>query len=170
MAGTELPRRIERLIEPSLTAMGYEIVRIRWTGEGHRKLQIMAERTDGRPMDVDDCATISRQISPLLDVADPIQGTYELEVSSPGIDRPLVRPKDFERFAGFEAKIRTLRPIDGRRRFRGRLAGFSNGRVSIITEAGEAEVPIEEIENAKLVLTDELLAATRTGTDESPNS
>jgi len=146
-----MPRRIERLIEPSLREMGYEIVRVHWGGAKHPHLQIMAERIDRRPMSVRDCEAISRQISPLLDVEDPIQGRYSLEVSTPGTDRPLVRLRDFERFVGFETKIKTVRPINGRRRFRGRLDEVIGETVRIVTPEGEALVPFAEIEKAKLV-------------------
>jgi ribosome maturation factor RimP len=109
-------------------------------------------------MTVDDCADISRSVSALLDVADPIASAYTLEVSSPGIDRPLVRPEDYDRFAGFEARIEVSRPISGRKRFRGRLLGRSGDTVRLIAEAGEVEVPLSAIARAKLVLTDDLLA------------
>jgi ribosome maturation factor RimP len=151
---------IARLVEPTLKAMGYELVRVQFSGASHRPtLQIMAERQDRRPMAVEDCTEISRMISALLDVEDPVPGAYELEVSSPGIDRPLLRPSDFERFAGFEARLELRQPIEGRRRFRGRLAGLAEGCVRLVEPAGEYSLPIEEISKAKLVLTDELIAA-----------
>jgi len=108
---------------------------------------------------LDDCADVSRTISALLDVEDPISGPYTLEVSSPGLDRPLVKERDFMRFAGFEARIETRHPIDGRRRFRGKLEGMAEGVVRIAIESGTAEVPFQDIERAKLVMTDELLRA-----------
>ena len=150
---------IERLVEPSLDAMGYELVRVRVTGGGRSTLQIMAERKDRLEMTVENCAEISRNLSALLDVEDPIPEAYALEVSSPGIDRPLMRLQDYERFAGFEARIETKRPHDGRRKFTGRLAGVRGERVAIGGETGEAEIPFDEIERANLVLTDELIAA-----------
>lgn len=151
---------IERLIAPALQEMGYALVRVRLTGSGRRILQVMAERVDGGAMAVKDCAEISRALSALLDVEDPIEGAYDLEVSSPGIDRPLIRLADFERFAGFEAKIETTEPIDGRKRFGGRLGGVSEGRVRIeLGDDGVAELPFEAIREAKLVLTEELIAA-----------
>ncbi len=150
---------IERLVEPPLDAMGYELVRVRVTGGGHPTLQVMAERKDRREMTVEDCAEISRNLSALLDVEDPIPEAYALEVSSPGIDRPLMRLQDYERFAGFEARIETKRPRDGRRKFTGRLAGVRGQCVAIGGETGEAEIPFDEIERAKLMLTDELIAA-----------
>ena len=118
------PNEIARIIEPSLDAMGYRLVRLMQTGGLRRPtLQVMAERRDEEPMTVEDCAEISRAVSALLDVADPIAGAYMLEVSSPGIDRPLVRPEDYDRFAGFEARIDLSSPLDGRKRFRGRVLG-----------------------------------------------
>ena len=120
---------IERIVAPALEAMGYGLVRVRLTG-GHRPvLQIMVERNDARALTLDDCAEVSRAISALLDVEDPLPGAHSLEVSSPGIDRPLVKPQDFERFAGREAAVETRAPIDGRRRFRGRLLGLAGSCV-----------------------------------------
>ena len=159
MGGTDLPRRIEHLLAPSLEAMGYEIVRVQLSGGRSPTVQVMAERLDRRPMTVGDCTAISRNASALLDVEDPVAGAYTLEVSSPGIDRPLVRPQDFARFAGRKARVETSAPIAGRRRFRGRLLGIENGRVKIALEDGTAELPYEAIQKARLVLTDELLAA-----------
>ena len=152
---------IERLIEPSLEALGYRIVRVVLTGSRGATLQVMAERRDEAPMSVEDCAEISRNVSALLDVADPVEGRYDLEVSSPGIDRPLVAREDYVRFAGFEAKLETARPIDGRKRFRGRLLGVDpSGAVRLALDgAGEVALPFETVAKAKLVLTDELLAA-----------
>ena len=150
--------QIAGIIEPSLDAMGYRLVRVAVLGAGRTTLQIMAERRDDASMTVDDCADISRSVSALLDIADPIASAYTLEVSSPGIDRPLVRPEDYDRFAGFEARIEVSRPISGRKRFRGRLLGRSGDTVRLIAEAGEVEVPLSAIARAKLVLTDDLLA------------
>ena len=151
---------IARLVEPTLQSMGYELVRVHFGGtSGRPTLQIMAERLDRRPMAVDDCAEISRTISAVIDVEDPVADPYFLEVSSPGIDRPLVRPADYERFAGFEARVETAAPVDGRKRFRGRIAGIADGQVRLIEEAGELRLPLEQINKAKLVLTDDLIAA-----------
>ncbi|WP_119461716.1 ribosome maturation factor RimP [Rhodospirillaceae bacterium SYSU D60014] len=152
--------QIERMIAPSLAAMGYDIVRVMLMGGQRSTLQVMAERTDQQEMTVEDCAEISRAVSALLDVEDPIASAYTLEVSSPGIDRPLTRPADFERFAGFEAKLEARAPVEGRKRFRGRLLGFEDGFVRIATPEGEAAVPVDDIQRAKLVLTDDLIAAT----------
>ncbi len=159
----ELSARIETLIEPVVRDLGFEIVRVQVSGQKRRHLQIMAERRPesgvGDAMTVDDCATISRAVSAILDLEDPIGGAYDLEVSSPGIDRPLVRPADFARFAGFEAKVETFRPIDGRKRFRGRLLGLDGDTVLIMIDDGPRELPYPEIQRAKLIMTDELLAA-----------
>ena len=156
----ELERRIAEMIEPSLEGMGYELVRVLMQGRQKPVLQIMAERKDGAGMTVDDCADISRQISALLDVEDPIEGEYSLEVSSPGIDRPLTRPKDYEAYAGFEAKLETAEPIEGRKRFRGKLLGLDeHGCVKLSAEGTEWAVPLTVVRAAKLVLTDELIAA-----------
>jgi len=120
----------------------------------------MAERRDRQPMTVEDCAEISRSVSALLDVEDPIPSAYSLEVSSPGIDRPLTRAQDFERFAGFEAKVETHRPVDGRKRFRGRLLGLDEAsQVRLEIETQEVLIPYADIHRAKLVLTDDLIAA-----------
>lgn len=150
---------VARLIEPALEAMGYDLVRVKLYGEGRPRLQVMVERNDGGAMTVDDCAELSRAISTLLDVEDPVSGSYVLEVSSPGIDRPLVKIEDFERFAGFEARIETARPIAGRRRFRGTLLGVSQDRVKIALAEGAVEVPHREIAAAKLVISDALIEA-----------
>ena len=156
MDGTE---RIERLIAPTIAAMGYDIVRVHLSGGRRPVLQIMAERVDAVPMSVDDCTDISRTVSAVLDVEDPIAGAYNLEVSSPGIDRPLTRLKDFERYAGFEARIETKGLIDGRRRFKGILKGVAGETVRLEVEGGLAELPFDGILRAKLVLTDALMAA-----------
>ena len=118
----------------------------------------MAERPDGT-MAVEDCEAASRALSPLLDVADPIEGPYRLEISSPGIDRPLVRREDFARFAGFEAKVELTSPVDGRRRFRGKLLGIEGDDVRLLVDAAPVALPLATVVRAKLVLTDELLAA-----------
>ncbi|MGH7126839.1 MAG: ribosome maturation factor RimP [Stellaceae bacterium] len=151
--------RIEALIAPSLEAMGYRLVRVAVTG-GRRAqvLQVMAERLDDAPMSVDDCTEVTHTVSALLDVEDPIEHAYVLEVSSPGIDRPLVRREDYERFSGHEAKLELVSPIDGRRRFRGKLLGVEADRVRVNLGAEVVELPLGRIQRAKLVLTDALLA------------
>ena len=158
--------RIAQTVEPALEAMGYRLVRVVITSGRRATLQVMAERLDDQPMTVDDCAQISRSVSALLDVADPIAGSYMLEISSPGIDRPLVRTEDYDRFRGLEAKIELARPIDGRKRFRGRLLGTSGGNLRLAVEAGEMELPLDAVARAKLVLTDDLIAAASRNTAE----
>jgi len=152
--------RIETLIAPSLEAMGYRVVRVASLSGRRLVLQVMAERIDDAPMGVEDCGRISQTISALLDVDDPITHAYVLEVSSPGIDRPLVRREDYERFAGFEAKLELRQPIEGRRRFRGRLIGLSDEHVRLDLGTDVVELPLLEIQRAKLILTDALIAAT----------
>jgi ribosome maturation factor RimP len=153
--------KIEAMVTPSLEAMGYRLVRVSITGGRRATLQVMAERADGAAMTVEDCADISRSLSALLDVADPIAGAYTLEVSSPGIDRPLVRREDFQRFAGFEAKVELTAPVDGRRRFRGRVLGIEGEEVRLLVGAEPVALPFRAVARAKLVLTDELLRASQ---------
>ncbi|WP_448203742.1 ribosome maturation factor RimP [Azospirillum sp. sgz302134] len=157
----EATGRIEQIITPSVEAMGYEVVRVQLTGGQRMVLQVMAERADGAPMTVEDCADLSRAISAVLDVEDPIKSAYTLEVSSPGIDRPLTRLKDYERFAGFEAKLETRLAVDGRKRFKGMLKGVEDGLVCLETEQGAARLEFDNILRAKLVLTDELIRASQ---------
>lgn len=152
---------IETMIAPSLEAMGYDVVRVSFTGGRRPTLQIMVEHRDASPMTVEDCATVSHSVSALLDVADPIATAYQLEISSPGIDRPLVRPADYERFAGFEAKIELQRPLDGRRRFRGKLLGLADDSVKLQVGSEPMLLPLSSIARAKLVLSDELIAGTQ---------
>ncbi len=154
----DLSDRIVQLISPPVEALGFDIVRVRLSGKRKPTLQVMAEPTDGGAMTVDGCARISRAISAVLDVGDSFPGPYTLEVSSPGIDRPLVRLGDFERFAGFEAKIEIGRPVDGRRRFRGRLLGRVGETVRLQVDGADVELPYQDIVRAKLVMTDDLLA------------
>jgi ribosome maturation factor RimP len=157
--GLDRAAAVERLIAPSLAAAGYQIVRVLFMGRHRPVLQIMVERVDGRALSVENCADVSRKVSTLLDVEDPIAGSYTLEVSSPGIDRPLTRPEHFTRFAGFEAKLETRTAVDGQKRFRGRLLGLDGDRIRIATAEGELALPLADLQRAKLVLTDELIAA-----------
>lgn len=158
--GQEQAAKVETLVTPAVEAMGYEVVRVMIAGGQSVILQVMAERHDGKAMTVDDCADISRTVSALLEVDDPIDGPYRLEVSSPGIDRPLTKARDFERFAGFRARVESGEAIDGRRRFVGTLKGVREGAaVVVLDDGGEAAIPLDAIVRAKLVLTDELLAA-----------
>jgi ribosome maturation factor RimP len=157
----EMADRIEALVRPTVEGLGYLLVRVQVSGRQRLRVQIMAERADDQPMMVDDCAHLSRALSAVLDVEDPIRTAYTLEISSPGIDRPLVRLADFDRFIGKEAQVELVRPIDGRRRFRGRLAGTRGERVVLALDSTDEklEVAHADIQRAKLVLTDELLAA-----------
>ena len=147
---------IWRIVEPSIAAMGYGLVRVLISGSSRPMLQIMVERADNAAMTVDDCAEISRTVSALLDVEDPIRGAYVLEVSSPGIDRPLVKLADFARFAGSEARLETKELQDGRRRFTGRLLGVDGSNVRLATEAGEITLAFDDIRKAKLLVPDRL--------------
>lgn len=148
----QLTDRIAAMIEPALAAMGYEIVRVQ-LGGGRRSatLQIMCDRLDGQALTLDNCAEISRLASAVLDVEDPIAGEYTLEVSSPGLDRPLTRPKDFDRFAGAEARLELNLPVDGRKRFKGVLRGLDDGAVVLDTGDGECRLALADIEKARLV-------------------
>lgn len=162
MTATSTERHVARLIEASVEALGFELVRVKLFGSGRPTLQVMIEPSGGGQVSVDDCAEVSRTISAVLDVDDPIAGAYSLEVSSPGVDRPLTRLRDFDRFAGFDARIELERPDEsGRRRFRGRVMGLGDDeRVRLRIEDGsEVVLPFVDIRTAKLVLTDELIAA-----------
>lgn len=154
---------IAAIVEPVLEDLGFRLVRVKVQGGGtaDRIVQLMTERSDGS-ITIDDCEAISKGISPVLDVADPISGTYRLEISSPGIDRPLVRPSDFEDWSGHEARIELTEPVGGRKRFKGVLEGFEDGEVRIQADTGEHGIqllglPVHLISDAKLVLTDELI-------------
>jgi ribosome maturation factor RimP len=153
---SELLRRIEDIVAPTIVGMGYELVRVAMSKGG--TLQIMIEPADGRPMDVEGCATVARALSAVLDVEDPIPNSYTLEVSSPGIDRPLTRPKDYARWAGHIARLETNLPIEGRRRFKGTLLGLADGVVKLRLDDGkEADVPLSIVSRAKLEMTDALI-------------
>ncbi|MBL6927854.1 MAG: ribosome maturation factor RimP [Rhodospirillales bacterium] len=161
-----LSDHIEELISPTIEGMGFSVVRVQFSGKERLRLQIMAERLDGEVMVVDDCADISRAVSAVLDVEDPVSQAYTLEVSSPGLDRPLVKLADFERFAGFETRIETAVLIGGRRRFRGRLIGIVDDQVRITVDGTEVTLPFTDIARAKLIMTDELLGSSE-GRQES---
>ena len=160
---TGVAGEIAALIEPTLNDLGFRIVRVAISGRNGTTVQIMAERPDGT-MTVEDCADVSRQLSPLLDAHDPIAGHYTLEISSPGIDRPLARASDFMAWAGHEARIETKELVDGRRRFRGTLKGLAGDDVQLDVPADqggpEVTLPIGNIAEARLVLTDELIRDT----------
>ena len=157
--------RIAALAEPVLQDLGFRLVRVKIAGP---TLQIMAERPDGT-FTIDDCEKVSRALSPVLDVADPMPSRYHLEISSPGIDRPLVRPADFEIWAGHDVKIEMAVPQAGRKRFRGRLEGYHDGEVRLYLDEPQGSlaepvlvgVPFAQIHEARLVLTDQLIAAAR---------
>ena len=158
-------QRVATLAEPVLEGMGFRLVRVKMSGP---TLQIMAERPDGS-FTIDDCEAVSRALSPILDVEDVIPSRYHLEVSSPGIDRPLVRPSDFETWAGHDVKIEMAVPAAGRKRFRGKLEGYEGGEVRLFIENPEGAakepvligVPFADIADAKLVMTDQLIEAAR---------
>jgi ribosome maturation factor RimP len=159
---TGLAAEIAEIVEPVLQDLGFRLVRVKIQGGStDRVVQVMAERPDGS-ITIDDCEAISKNVSPVLDVADPVAGAYRLEISSPGIDRPLVRPSDFEDWAGHEAKIELKEPVGGRKRFKGLLEGFEDGEVRLKADLGEHGIqhlglPVHLISDAKLVLTDELI-------------
>ncbi len=156
IAKAAIDKRLAEIVEPTIEGMGYELVRVRLMGGQSKTLQIMADRPEGR-IEVADCAKISTAVSAVLDVEDPLVDAYTLEVSSPGIDRPLTRLKDFETWAGFEAKLETAELIDGRKRFKGQLAGTDGNEVLIEIEEGTIGLQFDWLADAKLVLTDELI-------------
>jgi ribosome maturation factor RimP len=154
--------RVAALAEPVLAGLGYRLVRVRISGFAGCTVQIMAERPDGT-MAIEDCEAVSRALSPVFDAADPIEGSYRLEISSPGIDRPLVRRSDFDRYAGHLAHVEMAVPIEGRRRFRGDLAGADGDCIRLRCAAPGSEpadvlLRIEDMTEARLVLTDALVA------------
>ncbi|MDD9725311.1 ribosome maturation factor RimP [Roseovarius sp. SK2] len=156
IAKSSMDRRLAEIVTPVIEDMGFELVRVRLMGGKTATLQIMAERPEGG-IEVDECAEISTAVSAVLDVEDPIVDEYTLEVSSPGIDRPLTRLKDFDEFEGYEAKLETHELIDGRKRFKGVLAGTEGGEVLINVEEGTIGLHFDWLADAKLVLTDELI-------------
>ena len=161
IAKTAIDRRLAEILTPVIEGMGFELVRIRLMGGKTKTLQVMAERPEGG-IEVDECADISTAVSAVLDVEDPIEDAYTLEVSSPGIDRPLTRLKDFDTWEGYEAKLETSELIDGRRRFKGALAGTEGGEVLIEIDDGAGGtvtigLQFDWLSDAKLVLTDELI-------------
>ena len=159
---TGVAARVAAIVEPAIADIGYRLVRVRITAQNGCTLQIMAEKPDGT-MTVEGCEAVSQAVSPALDVDDPIQAAYHLEVSSPGIDRPLVRPADFERWAGHLAKIETVEPVAGRKRFRGILRGVAGAEVLLSRDDAKSEeerdvaIPMRVIDAARLVLTDALV-------------
>ena len=158
-----LEGRIAAAIVPSLEEMGYELVRVLVLGRERPTVQVMADRADGTQISVEDCERITHAVSAVLDVDDPLPGAWTLEVSSAGIDRPLTRLKDWVRFAGHQARVEMLAPLDGRRRFTGTILGAANGVARLRLDGGtEVTIPLDGLRRAKLVMTDALIAATAT--------
>ncbi len=158
---TTLEQRLTALVESMLLHMGYELVRITILGRERPTVQIMADRADGAQINVEDCETISHQVSAMIDVEDPIPGAWNLEVSSAGIDRPLTRAKDWNRFAGHLARAETQFPVGGRKRFSGIVLGADDEIARMRLDDGtEVELKLAELRRAKLVLTDALIEAT----------
>ncbi len=156
VAKAAIDRRLAEIVQPVIEGMGFELVRVRLMGGEYKTLQIMVQRPDGG-IDVDECAQVSTAVSAVLDVEDPIASEYSLEVSSPGIDRPLTRLKDFDDWQGHEAKIETTEMIDGQRRFKGQLAGTDGDEVLITIPQGTIGLKFDWLSDAKLVLTDDLI-------------
>ena len=157
IAKAQMDRRLAAIVQPTIESMGYELVRLRFMGGKTPRLQIMADTPEGG-IEVDDCAKISRAVSAHLDVEDPIEGEYALEVSSPGIDRPLTRLKDFEAFEGYEVRLQTEALIAGRKKFKGQLRGVQDGEVLIEIAEGTIGLEFDWLVDATLLLTDELIA------------
>jgi ribosome maturation factor RimP len=153
---------LHRLIEPEVNHLGYDLVRVQMIGgSSDPTLQVMAERRDTRQLDLADCERISRRLSDVLDLSDPIEGSYRLEVSSPGIDRPLTRLKDYKDWTGYDARVTLAEPHEGRKNFTGTLQGAEDEQILILAKDGQAHaLPFSEIASAKLLLTDKLIAAT----------
>lgn len=145
------------LIEPTAKNLGYRVVRVRVSGNRRKRLQIMAERLADGQMGIDDCGRLSRALSPVFDLEDPIQGEYDLEISSPGIDRPLMSVEDFRRFIGHDAKLETAAMIDGRRRWKGQIKAVEGDVIVLAAEGGEARLNFAQLSDARLVLTDKLI-------------
>lgn len=147
------------LLAPIIEKMGFDVVRIMTIGQQRPTLQIMIERKSRENLTVDDCAEVSRAVSAVLDEKDPIDGEYSLEVSSPGLDRPLTTPEHFARFAGYEAKVETDEPVDGRKRFKGRIVAMhDDGTIDFEMDGKEYKIPFAAVTKAKLILTDALLS------------
>ncbi len=157
IAKAAIDRRLAEIVAPTIEGMGYELVRLRYMGGKKPTLQIMADTPDGG-IEVDDCAKISHAVSAILDVEDPLEGEFNLEVSSPGIDRPLTRLKDFEAYGGYVVKLQTSELIEGRKNFKGTLQGVQDGEVLIEIAEGTIGLEFDWLTEAKLVLTDELIA------------
>jgi ribosome maturation factor RimP len=161
----QLESRLAEIVAPTLEAMGYELVRVAVLGRDRPTVQVMADRVDGSQITVADCEAISHALGAVLDVEDPIPGAWSLEVSSAGIDRPLTRPKDWNRFAGHLARAESVIPIDGRKRFSGIVLGADDNAARMrLDDGSEVTLPLAGLRRAKLVLTDALIEATATPT------
>ena len=156
-ATNPVEERVIALIEPTASGLGYRIVRVRLSGNRRKRLQIMAERVADGQMGIDDCGRLSRALAPVFDLDDPVDGEYDLEISSPGIDRPLMRIEDFERFVGFDAKLETAVPVNNQRRWKGVIAAVDGDDITIATDQGEAKLKFSALSDARLVLTDKLI-------------
>ncbi|MEM6354854.1 MAG: ribosome maturation factor RimP [Pseudomonadota bacterium] len=157
VAKAPIDQKLAEIVRPTVESMGFGLVRLRLMGGKRTTVQIMAERPDGT-MEIEDCAKLSRAVSAVLDVEDPLEANYVLEVSSPGIDRPLTRLEDFDRWEGFEAKLETEDMIEGRKRFKGILAGIEGSEILIEIDEGTIGLEFDWLSDAKLVLTDDLVA------------
>jgi ribosome maturation factor RimP len=158
-ATNPVEERVIALIEPTASGLGYRVVRVRLSGNRRKRLQIMAERNSDGLMGIDDCTKLSRALAPVFDLEDPIPGgEYDLEVSSPGIDRPLMRIEDFERFVGFDAKVETAVPINNQRRWKGVIKAVDGDEITLAGDHGEAKLKFSALSDARLVLTDKLIA------------
>ena len=149
---------LEDLLSPVVEKLGYELVRVMTIGAKNPTLQVMIDRLDGKDITVDDCATVSRALSDVLDEKDPIENQYSLEVSSPGIDRPLTKPQHFARFAGYDAKIETIHPVENRKRFKGKILAIDGAQnISFEMDGVQYSIAFDNVAKAKILLTDELL-------------
>jgi len=156
-ATNPVEERVIALIEPTASGLGYRVVRVRLSGNRRKRLQIMAERVTDGQMGIDDCGRLSRALAPVFDLDDPVDGEYDLEISSPGIDRPLMRIEDFERFVGFDAKLETAVPVNNQRRWKGVISAVEGDDITLATDQGEAKLKFSALSDARLVLTDKLI-------------
>jgi len=160
MRQTPLEEQVYALCVGLVESMGYDIVRVKLADMmGRRTLQFMIERKDGAMLQVEDCTDVSHAVSALLDVEDPITGAYDLEVSSPGVDRPLTRRKDFEMYAGFEAKLESVLPVNSRKRYRGMLRGVEGNDVVMFVDGTEYRIALDNVAESKLIMNDALMKA-----------